>query len=440
MKYEDISGNNSLVLPESTAQSAPKSELHGPGNWYSNGNPAANRQEISLNGSGSSPKIVLYSHDTFGMGNIRRTLLLSQEFMTEYPGASILIITGSPMIHAFRIPTGIDYIKLPCVDRFAAEQYAPRYLCGCSEEVKQTREVILRESVLRFNPDLMVVDKRASGIDGELLPTLHALRQYGRHTKLVLGVRDILDEPERTRTVLAGNGSFEVIDEFYDQVWIYGSKEIFDTAKEYGFPESIRRKTFYCGYLKRPTVAAGRKEGPPRVLITTGGGGDGSDIIEAYLTGLSTLPRNVALRTTVIFGPQMPEVRRAELLRHFYYLADVEFLEFEADITNRYAESDVVVSQAGYNTVCELLSFSRRAILVPRSKPVREQLIRARLMAQRGFFECIEPQDLTPEILISKVLEALNSSSVTSSTMELDGLPVIRERVRGLLNCRRRAA
>jgi predicted glycosyltransferase len=142
----------------------------------------------------------------------------------------------------------------------------------------------------------------------------------------------------------------------------------------------------------------------------------------------------------VIFGPQMPEVRRAELLRHFDYLADVEFLEFEADITNRYAESDVVVSQAGYNTVCELLSFSRRAILVPRSKPVREQLIRARLMAQRGFFECIEPQDLTPEILISKVLEALNSSSVTSSTMELDGLPVIRERVRGLLNCRRRAA
>jgi len=440
MKYEDISGNNSQVLPDSSVQSAPKPEFHDPGNWYSNGNPAATRQETSLNGSGSSSKIVLYSHDTFGMGNIRRTLLLSQEFITEYPGASILIITGSPMIHAFRIPTGIDYIKLPCVDRFAAEQYAPRYLSGCSEEVKQTREAILKESVLRFNPDLMVVDKRASGIDGELLPTLRALRQNGRHTKLVLGVRDILDEPERTRTVLAGNGSFEAIDEFYDQVWIYGSKEIFDTAREYAFPESIRRKTFYCGYLKRPTVAAGRKEGPPRVLITTGGGGDGSDIIEAYLTGLSTLPRNVALRTTVIFGPQMPEVRRAELLRHFDYLADVEFLEFEADITNRYAESDVVVSQAGYNTVCELLSFSRRAILVPRSKPVREQLIRARLMAQRGFFECIEPQDLTPEILISKVLEALNSSSVTSSTMELDGLPVIRERVRGLLNCRRRAA
>jgi predicted glycosyltransferase len=440
MKFENVSVSNSQVFPEDQARLAPTPTLHLTGAWYSNGNPAAARQETSLNGSNSSPKIVLYSHDTFGMGNIRRTLLLSHEFISEYPGASILIITGSPMIHAFRIPKGIDYIKLPCLDRFAAEHYGPRYLCDCPEEVKGTREAILRESILRFNPDLMVVDKRASGIDSELLPTLHALRENGRHTKLALGVRDILDEPERTRKVLAGNGSFEVIDEFYDEVWIYGSKGIFDTTKEYGFPESVIRKTFYCGYLKRPTILAKRSDGPPRILVTTGGGGDGSDLIEAYLDGLSTLPRNVALRSTVIFGPQMPQERRLGLLRRFDYMADVNFLEFEADITNLYAESDVVVSQAGYNTVCELLSFSRRAILVPRSEPVREQLIRARLLAERGFFECLEPQDLTSETLISKVLEALNLPTMPASDVDLDGLPMIRERVRTLLNCQRRAA
>jgi predicted glycosyltransferase len=440
MKFENVSVNKSQVLPESSARPAPRPAIHDLGAWYSNGNPDANKQEMSLNGSGSSPKIVLYSHDTFGIGNIRRTLILSQEFITEYPGASILIITGSPMIHAFRIPTGIDYIKLPCIDRFAAEQYAPRYLASCAEEVKQTREAVLRESVLRFNPDLMVVDKRASGIDGELLPTLCALRQNGRHTKLVLGVRDILDEPERTRKVLASNGSFDTIDEFYDEVWIYGSKGIFDTAKEYGFPESVVRKTVYCGYLKRPTVSAKRSEGSPRILVTTGGGGDGSDLIEAYLSGLSTLPRNVALHSTVIFGPQMQQERRLDLLRRFDYMTDVNFLEFEADITSLYAESDVVVSQAGYNTVCELLSFSRKAILVPRAEPVREQLIRARLLAERGFFEYLEPRDLTSETLISKVLESLKTSPIAASTVDLDGLPLIRERVRTLLNCQRRAA
>ena len=440
MKFKDVPGDSSQVYSEAAAKLALKPELQNPAVRVANGHPVSVRQEDDFRSSEASPKIVLYSHDTFGMGNIRRTLLLSQEFIADYPGASILIITGSPMIHAFRIPKGVDYIKLPCLDRLEAEQYAPRYLSGCPEEVKETREAVLRESVLRFNPDLIVVDKRAAGVDGELLPTLQALRRNGRSTKLVLGVRDILDDPERTRKVLAGNGSFEVIDEFYDEVWIYGSKAIFDTTKEYGFPESVIRKTFYCGYLKRPTVAARRSDGPPRILVTTGGGGDGSDLIEAYLTGLSTLPRNVALRSTVIFGPQMPQARRLEILRRFDYMADVNFMEFEAEIANRYAESDVVVSQAGYNTVCELLSFSRRAILVPRSEPVREQLIRARLMAQRGFFECIEPQALTPATLISRVLEALDVPSIPSSALDLDGLPVIRQRARALLNCRRRAA
>src|ERR1051326_2824962 len=201
-KINDFSGSGARAYSETAAKPAPQPALQYPVVWSSQARPVQAPQEDNFQLSQSSPKIVLYSHDTFGMGNIRRTLLLSQEFITQYPGASILIITGSPMIHAFRIPKGIDYIKLPCVDRFAAEQYAPRYLSGCSEEIKQTREAILKESVLRFNPDLIVVDKRAAGVDGELLPTLHALHQNGRHAKLVLGVRDILDEPERTCKVL----------------------------------------------------------------------------------------------------------------------------------------------------------------------------------------------------------------------------------------------
>ncbi len=82
-------------------------------------------------------KILLYSHDTFGLGNIRRTLLLTQDLVNQYPKAAILIVTGSPMIHAFRIPDGVDYIKLPCLDRVDAERYEPRFLLDCSQETFQ---------------------------------------------------------------------------------------------------------------------------------------------------------------------------------------------------------------------------------------------------------------------------------------------------------------
>jgi predicted glycosyltransferase len=242
----------------------------------------------------ATPKILLYSHDTFGLGNIRRTLLLAQELIEQYPGAAILLVTGSQMIHSFRIPDGVDYVKLPCLDRVDAERYEPRFLSAWSEEVKRTRSAILEKSILGFEPNLMIVDKRPSGVDGELTDTLKEFRRKGLPTKLVLGVRDILDEPERTRRNLQNNRSFETIEEFYDEVWIYGSQSIFDSVKEYGFPENVARITHFCGYLKRPTAPTAREGEPPHVLVTTGGGGDGTTMIEAYLEGLAPAPKHRA--------------------------------------------------------------------------------------------------------------------------------------------------
>ena len=133
----------------------------------------------------------------------------------------------------------------------------------------------------------------------------------------------------------------------------------------------------------------------------------------------------------------MPVGNRTALLGRFGQLAErgVTFLEFEPDLPLLLSQSDVVVSMAGYNTICELLLFGRRAVLVPRAEPVQEQLIRARLFAARGYFDMVEPDQLTPELLMSKVLTALRSSqaSQTPNGIALDGLPRIRQRVRALL-------
>ncbi|HEX7332971.1 MAG TPA: glycosyltransferase [Pyrinomonadaceae bacterium] len=379
------------------------------------------------------PKILLYSHDTFGLGNIRRTLLLAEELRNQYERAAILIVTGSPMIQSFRIPAGVDYVKLPCLDRTDSERYEPRFLQQCADEVKRTRSAILRNAVLGFDPDLMIVDKRAAGVDGELLPALRALKESGSLAKLVLGVRDILDTPERTRASLKNSGSFDIIEEFYDEVWIYGSRGIFDAVEEYDFPDSVARITHFCGYLKRPTTQPARDAGPPHVLVTTGGGGDGLALIHTYLEGLAELPRSTALRTTVVFGPQMSAGDRQGLLKQFGYLADVSFLDFEADLAERYAAADLVVSLAGYNTVCELLSFAQRAILVPRAEPVQEQLIRARLLAAKGYFDLVEPEELKPDILIARVLSALKPTLTVVPPLDLDGLPRVMQRTAELL-------
>ena len=381
------------------------------------------------------PKILLYSHDTFGLGNIRRTLLLAETLRDAHPSAAILLVTGSPVIQSFRIPDGVDYVKLPCLDRTDADRYAPRFL-ALDHEVTSLRRAILVQSFVSFSPDLVIVDKRPAGIGGELLEALEALDRLPRRPKLVLGIRDILDEPSRTRASFEQSGSMALIERFYDEVWIYGERSVFDAVQQYSFPETVARRTRYCGYLKRPTLPATRHDGPPRVLVTTGGGGDGAALIGAYLEDLMTLPRSVALRTTAVFGPEMPQDSRLALRQRYGAMADVDLVEFELDMTRRYAEADVVVAMAGYNTVCELLSFGRRAVLVPRTTPVREQLLRASALAERGYFDMVAPEDLAPGVLIGKVLAAVSAGPAGGTAIDLDGLPRVLERVRALLGVR----
>lgn len=380
-----------------------------------------------------APKILLYSHDTFGLGNIKRTLLLAQNLRNEYAKASVLIITGSPVIHAFRMSEGIDYVKLPSIDRTQAETYEPLLLTECSKEIRLTRSAIIEKIVASFAPDLMIVDKRAAGINGELITALRSLRLENASTKIVLGLRDILDAPGRTSRVLKENGTFDVIEEFYDEVWVYGAREIFDTVKEYDFPKSICEKTRYCGYLKRPIAERNFKHNEFRVLVTTGGGGDGSRMIETYLDCVSLLLEEIECHSTVVFGPQMPAQQREELTRRYGTAGNIELVDFDPDLTQRYSEADVVVSMAGYNTVCELLSLNKSAVLVPRSEPVMEQLIRARLLAKNGFFQMIEPSDLDPSTMKNRIIAALRTTSLKRRLMDLDGLPRINERVRELL-------
>ena len=381
----------------------------------------------------AAPKILFYSHDTFGLGNIRRTLLLSQMLAEEYPRAAMLVVTGSPMIHAFRIPENLDYIKLPCLDRTDADCYEPRFLGAQSAEVDRIRRAILVETVIGFKPDLMIVDKRPGGVGGELLDALRALRRRPTATRVVLGMRDILDEPERTRTSLRRTRDMATIGRYYDEVWIYGEHAIFDPIVEYAFRDDVARKTCFCGYLRRPSPPpTARRDGPPRALVTTGGGADGAPLIATYLEGLSRLPRGIQLRTTVIFGPHVDAASHRAILQRFGSLADVDFLDFEPDLATHYERADVIVAMAGYNTVCELLSARRPALLVPRATPVGEQLLRARLFAARGYFDYVEPHALTPDVLIAKVLEALKRPAA-AAPIDLDGLPRIRERVRCLL-------
>ena len=197
------------------------------------------------------PRIAFYSHDTMGLGHIRRNLALARAIVDRHVDVSILLISGTHLGGAFRMPAGIDCITLPALGKHQATgAYSARHLSCSLEHIVGLRSQTIRAALERFDPHLLIVDNVALGALGELEPTLAALRM-GRRTKTVLGLRDILDEPAVVNREWSAAGHHASIERYYDHVWIYGDPSVYDLSEECQFPESTRRRVRFVGYLDR---------------------------------------------------------------------------------------------------------------------------------------------------------------------------------------------
>lgn len=382
-------------------------------------------------------RLIFYSHDTFGLGNIRRTLSICQFLMESIPDLSILIISGSPMVHSFRIPEGIDYIKLPCLTRTDNNGYSSKFLDENPQKLFKLRADLILCATANFKPDVVMVDKKPYGVQNELAPTLRYIKEHLPTTKLTLILRDILDTPQVTQKIWEKNGFYEAIETYYDDVAILGTPEVFDARKEYAFSPIMRQKTRYVGYLRRePGLTSradiraelGLTEEEPFVLVTAGGGEDGARVFEEYLRGFNRLPHSERPRTLLIFGPEMHREEQDRLKHWTSSYSKIQTMSFTSDLMSYMNAADLVVSMSGYGTICEILSLNKPAIVIPRVHPVKEQWIRASRMAELGLLQAIHPDDLTPEYFMTTLQAALlrhNKKLKTSFPINLDALPTL---------------
>lgn len=378
-------------------------------------------------------KIVVYSHDTFGLGNIRRMLAIAKSLVESDPNTSVLILSGSPMLHAFRIPPQIDYIKLPCLTRTMQGSYEAKYLDLNFESISRLRSNIIHSAILDFDPDLILVDKKPFGVGDELASALEELQRQNHRAKLVLLLRDILDSPESTIRIWQKNGYHSAIQSFYDQVLVVGSPDIFDLRKEYQFPSESHEKVRFCGYLAREAGRTSRQQlrqelglgNEPLVLVTPGGGEDGYQLLKCYLVGLRNHKNLGETKTLVICGPEMIESQRKHINALINDCPNAVMQNFTDDMMACMDAADLVISMGGYNTVCELLTLGKRAIVVPRVRPVQEQMIRADRLAKFGFLRTIHPDNMTPSGLMGTVEEELSKIEIHQNNryqIDLNGL------------------
>jgi predicted glycosyltransferase len=385
-------------------------------------------------------RVLFYSHDTYGLGHIRRTLAISHAVARGLKGASVLVASGSAWLPALRVPPSVDYVKLPCVTKIGDDHYQAKTLRVDFETVRSLRESILLATATAFAPDWVFVDNVPLGMKSEIVRTLRYLREHQPATRVILILRDILDEPERVVRQWTAQSMYEAIDRFYDRVLVFGAPELFDVAREYQLPATVAGKLCYAGYIrsKAPSSAVRHlrqqlaHDSEHLVLVTVGGGGDGYPVVDAYLRGLATRHRPLPIRTLVVLGPDMPDAARRNLQARSLGDARITVVDFSPDLPVYVAAVDLVVSMGGYNTVCEVLSFRKPSIIVPRVEPRLEQWIRSQRLSQLGLATAIHPTELTPERLMTEVERLLSSPRKPErrGMLNFDGLRMVTDFVR----------
>ncbi len=359
-------------------------------------------------------RLLVYSHDTFGLGHLQRCLNLVRALLARHPGLSVLLVTGSPVVHRFELPKGADYVKLPTVRKVGPERYEARSLLVSDSDIHTLRSNLLLRTVRDYDPNVLLVDHAPVGVNGEILPALEWLQRGGRCTS-ILGLRDIVDEPRSVVELWNAKRIYDVLRDLYDHVFVYGAPHVYDPVALYEFPDDVAAKTHFVHYVcdasdrerAQPAPTRGSK---PLVAVSIGGGDGGAEaVIGPFLEMLKRFRADIDFRSEVVTGPLVS----SKLLQRFRQQArdlPVAIRHFVPSTTPLFRAADLVISTGGYNTTTQLLAHARRAVVIPRILHRHEQLIRARRMQELGLMTCLHPREVDPERLFRVIQGTLGNS------------------------------
>ncbi len=340
-------------------------------------------------------RVVFFSHDSQGLGHFRRNRALAHSLAQRLPrltGRPVtgLLVNGVAGVPTASVPQGFDVVTLPAVGK-SGRTYGPRHLDIGMNAVTSLRGEIVRATLASFAPDLVVVDRHALGVHGELASALADLRDSLPGARVVLGLREVLDDPEAVAAEWQRTPA-DVVRALFDEIWVYGDPAVHDLRTTGELPAPLHGLVRYQGYL-----AHGRAEDPdgleaerPYLLTTAGGGSDGTALCLA--AAAARVP--AGHRHVVVTGPQMGEADHRSVERAA--ARGTRVVRSVPDAAGLIRRAAATVSMAGYNTVTETLATDVPTLLVPREWPRREQLIRAEGLARAGAADLLRVPDLTP--------------------------------------------
>jgi predicted glycosyltransferase len=351
--------------------------------------------------------VLFYVQHLLGIGHLRRALRIVEALARE--GIGVTLVSGGEPLSMQACAFAERVVQL---EPIRARDAGFKSLIGATgrpidDMLRETRRAALLGAFAAARPDTVLIESFPFGRRAfrfELDPLIDAVRSRRPRPLVLCSLRDIIvapADPKRCR---------EIVDRIradFDFVLVHGDPAFIALEASFPLASEIADRLIYTGYVgeARELDGAGGASETSEVLVSAGGGAVGGTLLS---TALETRRRGClgGFDWRLVAGPNLPEAEFHALASR---LPERVFLErYRPDFPQLLRQCRVSISQAGYNTVLDILAARAAAVVVPfASERETEQSLRAEALAARGILELVRESELSPETLAGGIDRAI---------------------------------
>ena len=367
-------------------------------------------------------RVFFYVQHLLGIGHLKRAVTLARA--TAAAGLEVTLASGGmpvPELHAFAKAGAVSVVQLPPAS--AADLAFKELLDGNGRRIddgwRRARTDALLAAWRGADADVLVVELFPFGrrqMRFELLPLLDAASL--RRAAIVCSVRDVLGAQKNAQRQ---EETIALVERYFDRVLVHGDPGVISFDRSFAPAGRIAGRIEYTGYVVDAAPAADGGAGRDEVIVSAGGGAVGAGLLAAAIRAkpLSALRDR---RWRMLAGDNLADAEFQALARLAADGAGIELERSRPDFTTLLANCALSVSQAGYNTLMEIVSTGARSVVVPfAGGHETEQTLRARCFAERGLLELVEESALAPETLAAAIDRAARKPRPSPGAINLGG-------------------
>ena len=366
----------------------------------------------------TSPRVFFYVQHLLGIGHLRRAAAIAGALIDA--GARVDFVLGGAPVEGVA-PVKANVMQLP--PAVASDAQFTHLLDDQGNKVderwKVARKQMLLDAFAASRPDIVLIEMYPFGrrqFRFELLPLLDQAAAAKPKPLVACSVRDILVDKGRMDRA---REAVDIIKRSIDRVLVHGDPRLTRFDLTFPLATEIADRLSYTGFVvERLTPNAALDRGKGEILVSAGGGAVGFPLLAAAIRAKRmTRHRHRAWR--IVTGANLPPVQRQELDKLAAGDADIAIDSYRSDFPALMARCHLSVSQAGYNTVMELIALKCPAVVVPFAEGGEsEQTLRARMLTERRVLGMVDPEFLTPGTLAAAIDAARSPAELA---LDLDG-------------------